>query len=223
MPRLPKAQTLAATLSSELSGLASVVSSGATLPPEAHRRLLEATFIKAFTEFEWFLEELFFAILTGAARVDASGPKIRVRDSQLARAVARGHDRGYLTWLPIADTVDRAKRLLVDGQPFVRLTTRGNVRADLKRALAVRNATAHKSVDAQAKFQAATSNVFATAGDYLASNAGGQTACEAILANLHRYGQALVGTTAASMKLLGPEDPLRSNAKPGSGTYLCQS
>jgi hypothetical protein len=174
------------------------------------------------TEFEWFLEELFFAILTGAARVDASCPKLLVRDPQLARAVARGDDR-YLIWLPIDDTVGRANRLLVDGQPFVRLATRGSIKADLKRALAVRNATAHKSLDAQTKFQAATSNVFATAGDYLASRAGGQTAREAILADLHRYGQALVGTTAASMKLLGPEDPLRSNTRPGGGTYVCQS
>jgi len=119
--------------------------------------------------------------------------------------------------------MSRAKRLLVGGQPFVRLSTRAPVKNDLGRAQLVRNATAHKSAEARRRFQTATSHSFVTAGDFLASSSGGETACQAILNNLNRYGSALVGSAAEADQLLGPSDPIRSGAKPGAGSYDCQS
>ena len=223
MAKLSKAKRLAKDFSDELLGLTTVAAIGGGLNPAVHARLLESVFVKAFTEFEWFLEELFFAILTGTTRVDGARPRIRVRDTDLARVVAGAGSGRYLTWLPLDETTARAERLLVGGQPFVRLSTRAPVRNDLRRAQFVRNATAHKSAEAQKKFQTATSHSFATAGDFLASSSGGQTACQSILNNLNRYGAALVGSTAEADQLLGPSDPIRSGAKPGAGSYDCQS
>ena len=222
MPRLSKAKQLAADLAGELAGLTGVAATGTGLPPDVRARLLESVFVKAFTEFEWFLEELFFAILTGETRVDGAAPKMRVRDADLARVVAGGGGGRYLTWLPLEETTTRSERLLVGGEPFVRLGVRDQVKAELRRAQLVRNATAHKSVEAQRKFQSVTSNAFATAGDFLASKSGGQTACEAILDNLTRYGRALVVTPTDAEKLLGPRDPFRTGVSPGVGSYRCE-
>src|SRR5688572_13832542 len=132
MPRPTKAQRLANTLSAELNGLRGVATTGAGLSHDARARLLEAVFVKAFTEFEWFLEELFFAVLTRGTRIEASGPRVAIRDPALAREVASAGQR-YLSWLPLADTVERAERLLVGGEPFTRLSARTSVTSDLKR------------------------------------------------------------------------------------------
>ncbi len=221
MARPSRARRLANGLSTELAELRQVAAGGASLPPATRARLLEAVFVRAFTEFEWFLEELFFAVLTRATRIENAGPRVGIRDPALARVITSSGQR-YLSWLPLEDTVARAERLLLGGEPFVRLATRSTVRTDLKRGQAIRNATAHKSQDALARFQAVTSNSYSTAGDFLASSAGGSTACDAILADLSRYGHALVGTRAQAEHLLGPRDAFRARAKPGAGSYVCQ-
>src|SRR3954465_10192991 len=134
MPRLPKAKKLAADFASELAGLSGVAATGDALAPDVRARLLESVFVKAFTEFEWFLEELFFAVLTGGARVQGARPRMRVRDANLARVVAGGGGGRYLTWLPLEETTTRSERLLVDGEPFLRLSIRDHVKSDLRRA-----------------------------------------------------------------------------------------
>ena len=194
-----------------------------SLSTAGRARLSEAIFVKAFTEFESFLEELFFAIVTGATRLDGATPRLRIRNAALARDLATGEARsGYLSWLPLGDTMRRAERFLVDGEPFARLDRRSTIRNDLDRAQKVRNATAHKSADAHAKFQRAVNGSYATSGDYLISRSGSKSTCESILDDLHRYADALVEPQARSDALLGPEDPLRSGMrKHGGGAFEC--
>lgn len=221
-----RARTLASDFQGEVHSFQQLIATATTSLPAAGRpRLAEAIFVKAFTEFESFLEELFFGILTGATRVEGAKPRLRIRDADLARDLATGEARsGYLSWLPLGDTMRRAERFLVDGAPFARLDRRSTIKNDLDRAQKVRNATAHKSADAHAKFQTAVNGNYATSGDYLISRSGSKTACESILDDLHRYADALVEPQARSDALLGPEDPLRSGTKRhGGGPFECVS
>jgi hypothetical protein len=148
---------------------------------------------------------------------------MRIRDSDMAREVVGGEARtAYLSWLPLADTMQRADRFLVDAEPFARLDRRSTIKNDLDRAQKVRNATAHKSADSHAKFQRAVNGSYATSGDYLISRSGPQSACESILDDLHRLAEALVVSPARSDLLLGPEDLSRSGTKKhGGGSFEC--
>jgi hypothetical protein len=101
----------------------------------------EALFLRAVTNFEAFLEDLFLAILRGSARY--SRQRVRVQMSTVSRdALMRIllQDRAYLNWLPFTNTERRAKLYLKDGRPFTDLTE-GD-----KSITVIRNAIAHKSL-----------------------------------------------------------------------------
>lgn len=216
------AERRAAAVRTEIKGLEIVALGGRPLGSVANARLQESVLVKAFTEFEAFLEELFFAILEGRTRVPGARPHVRLRDPAVARQIVLQPRERYLTWLPIREATVRAERFLVDGSPFDRLATRRTVTGTLSRAQIVRNATAHRSDHAQEQFQSATGRRFATAGDYLASRSGTSTMCVALLDDLARYCHALVGSVATAESLLGPPDPLKSGQVVGSGDYACQ-
>jgi hypothetical protein len=217
------AQRLADSLIRELHDLEIVATAGASIGAAGNARLLESVLVKSFTEFESFLEELFFALLTGRARPGEARPYVRIRDIDVARGVVLQPQERYLTWLPIQEAVERAARFLENGRPFDRLIKRQAVVANLRRAQIIRNATAHKSAHAQTLFVQETGAKFATPGDFLAATSGGSTMCEALLADLARYGEALVRSDAEAERLLGLADPVRTGQRVDAGTYTCQT
>ncbi len=65
--------------------------------------------------------------------------------------------KSYLDWLPFPEyAIPRAKRFLHNGEPFSLLDD--NEKATLKKYHLLRNAVAHKSASAKAKFEAVIGN-----------------------------------------------------------------
>jgi hypothetical protein len=102
--------------------------------------LLEATLAELFTEFIW----------TGRGTRPGSFALMRPRTRDNLQKIVR-RDRPYVAYLPYKDCLDMAKLFLNDGKPFSLVTdAEKKILAD---AILVRNAIAHKSSFALAKFR----------------------------------------------------------------------
>lgn len=188
---------------------------------DARERLLESVFLNGVTEFESFLEEVFFAAVSNRVRPGTTRPIVGLRNPQTARSLILRPRENYLKWLPYEQSQERADQYLHDGWPFARLTARTGVIKRLDDTMVVRNAVAHKSGSAHRKFQDATQRKYSTPGQYLAASLGKSTVCDAFLADFVRYGKALCVSDAEASKLLGPKGPYPSGKKVPAGQYEC--
>jgi len=119
----------------------------------AAEHMYEGLFLSAVTSFESFLEDLFLHCLTAGG---SSGAQRRVTVSTPAAArdlVLSG--RRYVDWLPYKLTRDRADLFFVAARPFSRMDGPGRRQLldVLDRAVVLRNAVAHKSHHAIARFE----------------------------------------------------------------------
>jgi len=116
------------------------------------QRLYNGLYLEVFTAFEGLLEDLFWGLLleqlvpvsSDISLKIASGTGSTVREIMLM-------GRHFLDWLPYADnTLKRANICFRDGRPFSCLSTQEQ--HNLARYHRIRNAIAHQSDYAQAKF-----------------------------------------------------------------------
>jgi hypothetical protein len=116
-------------------------------------------FLDIFTEFEALIEDLFIGLLAGEYYSSTTTVKRLVRivpKSKVQDIVFNG--RQYLDWLPYRDyTIPRANRYFKDGEPFTRFND--PQKENLKKFHFIRNALAHKSQSALAKFQQIINNL----------------------------------------------------------------
>lgn len=114
--------------------------------------VMQAAFIKAFTEFENSLELIFLHYSVGNKSLALFVPDFRLRNcSELqARDIVKSDSR-YLDWSSVSVVRERAKRFFSDGEPF--LSTHGASADALARAERIRNRIAHNSLEARAPFQ----------------------------------------------------------------------
>ena len=107
-------------------------------------------FFDLFTSFEGVIEELFIGLLKGEiSHIQPTQRIIKVSPkAQVENAVYAGKD--YLKWLPYDITKDRAGIYFLNSAPFNNIT-QANINT-LKTYQTIRNAIAHKSKSAMAKF-----------------------------------------------------------------------
>lgn len=140
----------------QLLAAASARMVGHPLEQEALDHFFESTFLEVVTRFESFVEDLFYEVSLGQSSIYRSGPVGAVSGvgtrEDLEAALLASTPRNYLEWLPITTTEARARVILRDGRPFSRLDRRGSERSLLGEVTTIRNAIAHRSGDAWAKF-----------------------------------------------------------------------
>lgn len=129
----------------------------------------EATFLQAIAGLEALLERMLVAAVCERA---ASGRLLQPKSEPAFRAVLlRGDD--YLAVLPFNRVVEHARYFLAEGEPFNSLPN--GERGQLKEAVYVRNAIAHRSKHALSMFREKVPGVDAlppnrrTPGSFLAS------------------------------------------------------
>ncbi len=206
----------------EIEGLRTLVKAKQS-SESARERLLEAVFLNGMTEFETFLESIFFAAVSKKIKPGKTKPVIDFRGPDIARdLVMRPHEH-YLNWMPIRYSLARADQFLEGGVPFSRLGARALVKRRLKVAMAVRNAVAHKGNSAREHFERETSGKHNSPGEYLGSKLGSGTVCDGFLEDFVRFGHALCVSDAEAEKLLGPEGPYPTGTKAEPGTYRCRN
>lgn len=113
----------------------------------------DGLFFGLFTDFEQFIEELFWGILKGKIKIDELKinqiRKVTISPQSEISSVLLGGQR-YLDWLPYNKTIERAKIFFIDGKPFTNLTQ--DQKNDLGYYHKIRNAIAHKSPKSQEDF-----------------------------------------------------------------------
>ena len=133
------------------------------LTMRACEHVYEGLFLAAFTAFERFIEDLFIGLMVDKRGVKhslaAPHKRVLIGTHDIARELAYGAGRSYVDWLPFADkTLKLAKVFFRGGYPFSRLADPADpaavmVAEELRRALAIRNAIAHRSDFSMAQFQ----------------------------------------------------------------------
>lgn len=121
--------------------------------------IYDGLFLSLFTDFEKFLEDLFFGLIQGriyieGTRID-SIRKVKVSPQEEIESVILA-GKVYLEWLPYQKTIDRAKIFFINGDPFNRLDN--NQRGVMGEYHKIRNAIAHKSLKAQSDFDRVIQN-----------------------------------------------------------------
>lgn len=114
----------------------------------------DGLFLSLFTDFEEFLEKLFWGLLKKEINIGEFGENTgliaEVHPVEKTYVIVLG-DKAYLDWFPYGSTEKRAKRFFKSGLPFTMLTT--EQKNNLKYYHIIRNSIAHKSPKSKQKFQ----------------------------------------------------------------------
>lgn len=115
-------------------------------------KVYEALYLRAFTHFESFIENLFLGMLT--ERISTSPhqvvPRVKFNSDQVARDVVLS-GKNYIDWFPYDRTEKLAQAFFRGGRPFTNLA---NIdKQETERMLAIRNVIAHESSHARRVFQ----------------------------------------------------------------------
>lgn len=163
MPRLT--DSLAATFIMRSKALEKTRSKMETLLSAGHIEVADieqvyvGLYLDIFTEFEAIIENLFLGLLTGSlySRTYSIKRKAKIQPVSMTRQVIF-MGRPYLDWLPYKDqTIPRARIYFDDGKPFTLLAS--SQESNLDDYCTIRNALAHKSDSARAKFERLTSGL----------------------------------------------------------------
>lgn len=110
----------------------------------------EGIFLRTVTTLEGLIEDLFVGLLAGSIRSQGVYPRVAFRSHVVARDVMLG-GRSYVDWLPYGHTEKRAEAFFRSGLPFCKLEK--SDRKQLEQIITIRNAVAHQSRSALAKFE----------------------------------------------------------------------
>ena len=108
-------------------------------------------YLEVITSFERLIENLFLGLLSGGYTVNSQSvmPLVTFRNRPVIRPLVYG-GRNYADWLPYNHTEERANQFFLDGIPFSRLDSTD--KSLISTSLYIRNAIAHKSGYASARF-----------------------------------------------------------------------
>ncbi|TQM36036.1 hypothetical protein FB388_7486 [Pseudonocardia cypriaca] len=185
----------------------------------------EATLLGMVSLFENFLEELFWSCVMNKSALKGVKPTLSISRQSVGEAILLA-DRPYLTWLPVDETIRRARIFLVGGRPFSRLERRPD-KATLSQILKVRHAIAHNSGKAKKDFSALIEPARLRPGRR--TPAGWLQASQQGSFIHERYGLALktaagglvASTDAKADAILQPAPPFGNRESPGRGNYRC--
>jgi hypothetical protein len=114
-------------------------------------KVYEALFLRAFTEFEALIGELFTGMLTGRIVPPSQQvlPRVEFRSDRVAREIIQA-GRDYVDWFPYERTKKLAEAFFRGGRPFTELA---NAEQQLLQTLLrMRNVIAHRSQHATRAF-----------------------------------------------------------------------
>jgi hypothetical protein len=134
----------------ELTAAADALHDQDRLSSKRAELVYEGCFVTAVASFDAFLEDLFYAYLTGRALHTHVRPKVYVKSARTAFEVITSGERPA-KWLPYSHTRTRARACLAQGKPFTRLDV--NDTRILGELGTVRNAIAHRNRHATNQFR----------------------------------------------------------------------
>lgn len=207
---------------------ASIAFNAGHVPVSVRDHVAEYGVIESAGLFELFVGELFVDCLLDRTVVAKSlVPLASEREAELV-LFRSDQPEPFLSWLPYEVTEARAKRLLVDAEPFGRLRRRAADISVLKDLSIVRNFAAHGSDSSKRKFDdlcARRSYAGVTrASDYVLKREQGSTQLELMLTRLKLMVAALTDPDEDNvLALLGSEDPWRTAAVAPRGRYRCET
>lgn len=114
-------------------------------------KVYESLFLKAFTELESNIEELFIGLLTKRILPSSRDiiPRIVFKSDLVAREIVYG-GRNYFDWFPYDRTIMLSEAFFRAGRPFTELDNAD--RRKCENLLLIRNAIAHNSAHATRQF-----------------------------------------------------------------------
>lgn len=118
------------------------------------KHVYEGLFLKAYVQFESFIENLFFGLIVSNSAIHTPStivPLVKINSHAVARKLAMG-DKNYLDWLPYSNMKKHTEKLLRGGKPFSSLSS--NQKQDLVTLSVIRNAIAHESDHSIEQFHA---------------------------------------------------------------------
>ena len=122
-------------------------------------RVYSGLYLSLFNEFEGTIENLFLGLLSGKYYSKTQNIQciLKIKPNTMTQDVVFG-GRNYVDWLPYKDnTIPRAKRFFLNGEPFTLISSSQS--SNLDDYCVIRNAIAHKSESAHQKFQTIINNL----------------------------------------------------------------
>ncbi len=115
----------------------------------------DGLFLSLFTDFEEFLEKLFWGLLKKEIDIQEFGQDAglvaEIHPIEKTELIILGGGKNYLNWFPYDQTKARANLFFQSGIPFGKLTNQEE--KELGYYHTIRNAIAHKSPQSKKKFQ----------------------------------------------------------------------
>lgn len=196
-----------------------------TLSTPSRDSVVELVHLRATSLMEAFVEDLFFELVLGVAGLPSVVPVLTFPTADSARSILVAPGR-FPIWLDFDETRVRAEPL-VSSNPFSRLRYRSVEKRLLAESTIVRNAIAHDSGTAKAKFDALAKDRSYVAGrpaEYLLSQRGGQPEGTLVLRGMVLIGNALTASTdAEAQAFLNPPRSFSSNEKVDAGQFECEA
>lgn len=190
--------------------------------------VVELATLRTHSLLEAFLQEVFYLALLGDSSVPGNGPALPVRNREEADllVLSSGSRREkFLSWLPFDRTLEMAETYLVEGSTFERLRYRGIEKRALAELVTVRNAIAHPSDYAFARFaELAKSKSYPStrAADYLLSSRGGSLEVLLLMTQAEVLAKGLLAPTDSdAAAILQPEADFLATQSGPAGTYEC--
>lgn len=194
----------------------------------ALENVVELATLRTHSLLEAFLQELFYLSLMRDPSIPGNGSNLAVNtreEADLLILSSGGRREKFLSWLPLARTLDMADEYLKEGSVFERVRFREIERRATVELVTVRNSIAHPSDHARIDFEKLAkqkSYPSGRAADYLLSKRGGvyevllmMTQAEVIARGLVEKDESLVAT------ILQPEAAFVADKKAPPGTYEC--
>lgn len=187
--------------------------------------LFNAAFLSLHSQFELFLEDLFFSTVTGSSGISDCAPHAVLDTRDKARLVYFPRQT-YLTWLPFSENARQiSKRVYASGSPFDRLTRQSDELRVLSSFTKLRNAIAHQSRHALKEVEPFTQPLRPRrriVSEYLQVTTQSRTQFSDYCTRIRAIAAALSAPDTPSAKIiLTPEDPYRQDESPGRGRYRC--
>lgn len=190
--------------------------------------LFESTFLSAVTEFEAFLETLFYDCVLDTSAIQDVHPRATFESRTHAEAtVTRLARQPFVSWNRYDEVQDRAELLLLGARPFSRLDHRPVELTLLREARLIRNAIAHRSGEARDAFLTKVSlpplpPTRRHPAGFLQALNGAVSTHARFCAGLRSIAKALSAATASAARtFLQSEAEHAAGSKPGLGSYRC--
>jgi ribosomal protein S14 len=187
--------------------------------------LFRFSFLSMHSDFEIFLEDLFYSAVTGSSGIENCVPHVTFINRDQANLIFF-NDKSYVNWMPYPRGARKISRAaFVSGSPFDRLENQRRENDVLLEFTNLRNAIAHRSQHALKQIEHLTKPMKPRrrhAAGYLQSRSSGMSKFSSYATDIRIIAAALASPNVAQAKQrLSPEEPYGTSEKPGPGKYEC--